>query len=248
MFFVPIPRAVAIERGLNYFQSHKPCKENSIAKRKVSNKQCTCEGCKKRASLASMKSASKNRSKINARERARYKQDPSKGRAKSNKWATNNKAKRSASHSIWHANNKDYANAKSREWYANNKEDAKRQQKQYRELNLSNILARNMERRKSVKIASVAWDSELTSFVLNECYSLNKLREELTYIKWQTDHMIPLQGETVCGLHVWNNFQCLPQNMNTSKRNKFIYTNPHEWLYDIPKFFKVVYQQEKLVA
>ena len=46
------------------------------------------------------------------------------------------------------------------------------------------------------------------------------------------------------GLHVWNNIQCLPQNLNCSKQNKLIYTEPHEWLYDIPKFFEVVYQQE----
>lgn len=46
------------------------------------------------------------------------------------------------------------------------------------------------------------------------------------------------------GLHVWNNIQCLPQNLNCSKQNKLIYTDPHEWLYDIPKFFEVVYQQE----
>ena len=46
------------------------------------------------------------------------------------------------------------------------------------------------------------------------------------------------------GLHVWNNFQCIPQPINSYKRFKLIYTNPHEWLYDIPKFFKVVYQKE----
>ena len=32
--------------------------------------------------------------------------------------------------------------------------------------------------------------------------------------------------------------------VNNSKSNRLIYTNPHEWLYDIPKFFKVVYQKE----
>ena len=56
--------------------------------------------------------------------------------------------------------------------------------------------------------------------------------------------MIPLVNKTVCGLHVWNNFQVIPQIVNNSKSNRLIYTNPHEWLYDIPKFFKVVYQKE----
>jgi len=86
--------------------------------------------------------------------------------------------------------------------------------------------------------------SELTDFVFEQSQELAQQRETLLGIKIHVDHMIPLKAKNTCGLHVWNNFQCLPSVMNSSKGNKLIYTNPHEWLYDIPKFFKVVYQQE----
>lgn len=61
---------------------------------------------------------------------------------------------------------------------------------------------------------------ELTEFVFEEAYDLAKLREKITGYKWHIDHIIPLNGKTICGLHVWSNLQVIPATLNLSKGNK----------------------------
>jgi hypothetical protein len=107
------------------------------------------------------------------------------------------------------------------EWIKNNKERAleiarkvgkKRYQTEKRKLWLK-------ERDKRRKPAN--WDRELTSFVLQEAHALTKLRESHTGVKWHVDHTIPLQGQDVSGLHVWNNLQVLPATVNLRKGNRW---------------------------
>ena len=69
--------------------------------------------------------------------------------------------------------------------------------------------------------ATPIWFDELDDFILQEAYSLAKLREGVTGIKWHVDHIIPLQGKNVCGLHCWNNVQVIPALVNLSKGNSF---------------------------
>lgn len=39
---------------------------------------------------------------------------------------------------------------------------------------------------------------------------------------WHVDHVIPLQGEMVSGLHVATNLQVIPWIANVSKANKYL--------------------------
>jgi len=48
-----------------------------------------------------------------------------------------------------------------------------------------------------------------------------RMRQE-TGLDYEVDHIIPLQGREVCGLHIAENLQIILQHDNASKSNKFL--------------------------
>jgi|688.fasta_scaffold18428_16 hypothetical protein len=70
------------------------------------------------------------------------------------------------------------------------------------------------------KQARVLWEKELTDFVYREAHALRKLRNSLFGFEWHVDHIIPLRGKDVCGLHIWRNFAVIPKVENLRKGNK----------------------------
>lgn len=70
------------------------------------------------------------------------------------------------------------------------------------------------------RIKQASFNDELSKLVSEEAYHLAKLREKTTGFKWHVDHLIPLNGKSVCGLHTWNNLAVIPAVLNLSKGNK----------------------------
>lgn len=114
--------------------------------------------------------------------------------------------------------------------YAENPNKFRERSKQWHKANPEKCREIKHRRRASELNATPAWYGELDEFVLMQAYELCQMRKECSGVKWQIDHMIPLQAKNVCGLHVWNNFQVIPACVNAAKRNKMIYTQPNEWL------------------
>lgn len=78
----------------------------------------------------------------------------------------------------------------------------------------------NRQKRRSAAIirATPAWaDAE----EMKKFYESASLLGMLTGEWYQVDHIVPVQGKTVCGLHCEANFQILPKLENCSKSNRY---------------------------
>jgi superfamily II helicase len=68
------------------------------------------------------------------------------------------------------------------------------------------------------RIPSWATDQDRKDIV--SMYALAKKLEAVFGVKYHVDHIVPLKGKNVCGLHTPNNLQILESSLNMRKSNK----------------------------
>jgi len=125
------------------------------------------------------------------------------------KYASENKEKVNLAKKKWRDKNKEIQYTLILEWRKNNKA-------RYNYLHA---------KRRAAKInATPAWLTNEEHRLISEYYVMAKELEKVFPWGQQVDHIIPLQGKTVCGLHVPNNLQILSVWQNQSKNNN--YTEP----------------------
>lgn len=64
-------------------------------------------------------------------------------------------------------------------------------------------------------------DKDFEDLFLKEVYDLAQMREKHTKIKWEVDHVVPLNSDKVCGLHVSWNLRVIIQSLNRQKLNHY---------------------------
>ena len=66
------------------------------------------------------------------------------------------------------------------------------------------------------------WVDSEGLWLIKQAYELAALRTKMFGFKWHVDHVIPLQGKLVSGLHVPTNLRVIPAFDNMSKHNQFV--------------------------
>jgi hypothetical protein len=107
--------------------------------------------------------------------------------------------------------------ARSAAWQKANPEkvkaNAKAQRQRHPEKEVSKVQRRNAVKRNAMP----SWANKAA---IDRHYANARYLTEVTGHVHHVDHIIPLRGREVCGLHVENNLRAIPHFLNTRKGNK----------------------------
>ena len=105
--------------------------------------------------------------------------------------------------------------------YIKHKESILAQKREYRQANKGKINAKVAARKKAIKQRTPIWLTDIDFERIENGYKLAALLTKLTGISYHVDHIIPLQGKFVSGLHVPDNLRAINGIENISKKNRF---------------------------
>lgn len=132
-------------------------------------------------------------------------------------WSEKNRESIAARKAKWHAENRDKIAEGRRERYAKHPERFQGYSKKYAAKNPHAVAAFAATRRSRKLRATPSW-ANLEK--VGEFYESAEGLRMLTGEWYHVDHIVPLQGKTVCGLHNEFNLQILPAIENIRKGNK----------------------------
>lgn len=107
--------------------------------------------------------------------------------------------------------NRDKANKANRKYKENNRDSVAKKQSEYQKVNRARYNAYEAKRRAKLLLASVEWSCKS---------AVEAIYEQAKASGMEVDHIVPLQGASVCGLHWEGNLQLLTPAENRSKGNK----------------------------
>jgi hypothetical protein len=116
---------------------------------------------------------------------------------------------------------KEINNAKARSRYHQKKQWNAERKKTYRAANKHLTNANASKRRAALLQRIPIWQTEFDELKIKCIYSIAAMLSKVNNELWTVDHIIPLQGKIVSGLHVPSNLQVMRARENEAKRNKY---------------------------
>lgn len=156
-------------------------------------------------------------------------------------WYSNNKEKAKKVRKDWRLNNVDREKVNKKEYHLRNPDVAIKAKKTYKEENylkyrettkayqIKNkaILTSNCAQYRAKKLNSTPkWLTKFDKDYIRHIYIQARELEKLDGIKRHVDHIVPLQGKNVSGLHVPWNLQILTAHENCAKHNRLLGGTP----------------------
>lgn len=117
--------------------------------------------------------------------------------------------------------NKDSCRAAIVAWSAKNPEKVKLYAAKTKADNKGKVNAHTVKRRLAKINRTPKWLTTDDHWMIEQAYELAALRTKMFGFAWHVDHILPLQGELVSGLHTPYNLQVIPGVNNVRKSNKF---------------------------
>jgi hypothetical protein len=116
---------------------------------------------------------------------------------------------------------KEAYNAKARIRYHQKKEWNANRKRVYKSATKHLTNASASKRRAALLQRIPIWQTEFDELKIKCIYSVAAMLSRVNNEPWTVDHIIPLQGKIVSGLHVPSNLQLMRARENEAKRNKY---------------------------
>ena len=110
--------------------------------------------------------------------------------------------------------------ATAKQYYQDNIEERKAKQRLWSKTNRGTANALSKRYKLKKVNATPKWLTPEQIYNMQCTYKVAAQLSETSSQKWHVDHIVPIRGKDVCGLHVPWNLQLLPAKMNMQKGNR----------------------------